>query len=186
MDEQTIGQTIRSLREESGLSLAEVASRAGLSKSALSKIEKAQVSSPISTLLAVAGALNVHLSRFFTEPESKPRFVVTRAGKAPVISRGGSQYGYSYRALAAEMPDKIGEPFLLTVRPGDKRGVFRHDGQEFIFILSGRMRMRLAEDEVVLEEGDALYFDPSLEHTCEALDRRAVHFLCCFLRNPNS
>ncbi len=182
MDEQAIGKNIRALRESKGLSLTEAAARAGLSKGALSKIETAQISSPIATLLAIAGALDVHLSRFFVEPEQKPSHVVTRKGKAPVISRGGSQYGYSYQALALNMPDKLAEPFLLTVRPGDKRGIFKHKGQEFIYMLAGRMRMRLGDEEVVLETGDALYFDPTLEHTCEALDRKAAQFLCCFLQ----
>jgi transcriptional regulator with XRE-family HTH domain len=184
MDEQTIGKNIRSLRESKGLSLTEAAARAGLSKSALSKIETAQISSPIATLLSIASALDVHLSQFFLEPEHKPSYVVTRKGKAPVISRGGSQYGYAYQALALNMPDKLAEPFLLTVRPGDKRGVFKHKGQEFIYMLSGRMRMRLGEEEVILEPGDALYFDPTQEHTCEALDRKAAQFLCCFIQQP--
>ena len=184
MNEQDIGQNIRTLREGKGLSLTDVAARAGLSKSALSKIETAQISSPISTLLAIAGALDVHLSQFFVDPKQKPTYVVTRKGKAPVLSRGGSQYGYSYQALALNMPDKIAEPFLLTVRPGDKRGIFKHKGQEFIYLLSGRMRMRIGAEEVILEPGDALYFDPTLEHTCEALDRKATQFLCCFLQQP--
>ena len=182
MDERAIGQNIRALRETKGLSLTEAAARAGLSKGALSKIETAQISSPISTLLAIAGALDVHLSQFFIEPAEKPSYVVTRSGRAPVISRGGSQYGYSYQALAMDMPDKLAEPFLLTVRPGDKRGVFKHKGQEFIYMLAGRMRMRLGAHEVVLEPGDSLYFDPTQEHTCEALDRKAAQFLCCFFQ----
>ena len=183
MDELSIGKNIRTLRENKGLSLTETAARAGLSKSALSKIETAQISSPIATLLAIAGALDVHLSRFFLEPDQKPAYVVTRQGQAPVISRGGSQYGDSYQALATDMPDKLAEPFLLTVRPGDKRGVFKHKGQEFIYMLSGRMRMRLGDAEVTLNVGDALYFDPTKEHSCEALDRKAARFLCFFFQN---
>lgn len=185
MDEQTIGRAIRALREAKGLSLTEAAARAGLSKGALSKVETARISSPISTLLAIADALEVHLSRFFEEREERPSFVVTRAGEAPVISRGGSQYGYSYQALALAMPDRLMDPFLLTVRPGDRRGTFRHKGQEFIHMLTGRMRMRIGVETVILEAGDSLYFDPALEHSCEALDRKAARFLCCFLQPPS-
>lgn len=186
MDERQIGQNIRALRTSRGLSLTEAAKRAGLSKSSLSKIEKAQVSSPIATLLAVASALDVHLSRFFVESEAVPTHVVTRNGKAPVISRGGSEYGYSYQALALEMPEKSAEPFLLTVRPGDKPGIFRHEGQEFIYILSGRMRMRVGDEQVTLEPGDSLYFDPRQTHSIEALDRKAVRFLCIFIQHQPS
>lgn len=183
MDERQIGLNIRSLREGRGLSLTEAAKRAGLSKSTLSKIETAKVSSPISTLLTIAGMLQVHLSRFFAESDNAPDYVVTRRGKAPVISCGGTQYGYSYQALALEMPEKLAEPFLLTVRPGDKRGIFQHEGQEFIHILSGRMRMNVGTDKVVLESGDSLYFDPRQAHSCEAMDRKAVRFLCIFIQH---
>jgi len=186
MNELQIGANIRALRESRGLSLTEAARRAGLSKSSLSKIETAQVSSPISTLLAIAGALGMHLSRFFAESENVPAYVVTRGGKAPVISRGGSQYGYSYQALALEMPEKSAEPFLLTIRPGDKSGVFRHDGQEFIYILSGRMRMRVGDEPVVLEPGDSLYFDSRQMHSCESLDRKVARFLCIFIQHQSS
>ena len=155
-----------------------------MSKGALSKIETAQISPPISTLLAVAKALDVHLSRFFTEPEKRSPWVVTRKGKAPRISPRGDECGYAYRALALDMPDKDVEPFLLTVRPTDKPVVFKHGGQEFIYMLSGKMRMAIGEDDVILSEGDALYFDPSLPHSCHALDRKSAHFLCCFTQHP--
>lgn len=184
MDERQVGQNIRALRVGQGLSLTAVAAKAGLSKGTLSKIETAQISPPISTLLPVAKALGVHLSRFFSEPEASRSWVVTRKGRAPLISPRGEECGYVYRALAVDMPGKDIAPFLLTVRPADKSVVFRHDGQEFIYMLSGRMRMTLGDVEVVLSEGDALYFDPSQEHVCKALDRRAAQFLCVFTQPP--
>lgn len=182
MDERQIGQNIRALRMERGLSLTAAARRAGLSKATLSKIETARVSSPVSTLLAVAEALDVPLSSFFVETRETPSRVVTRRGRAPLISRGGSQYGYAYRALAPGLPEKAADPFLLTVRPGDKPTVFRHGGQEFIYMLAGRLRLRLGLEEIVLEEGDSIYFDPRLDHTVEALDRKVARFLCLFIR----
>lgn len=186
MNEQIVGRNIRSLRESLGLSLTAVAAKAEMSKGTLSKIETAQISPPISTLLAVAKALDVHLSRFFIEPEERPPWVVTRKGEAPRISPRGAECGYAYRALALNMPDKDVEPFLLTVRPTDRPVVFQHGGQEFIYMLSGRMRMMIGDDEVVLGEGDALYFDPSRTHSCRALDRKSAHFLCCFTQHPGN
>lgn len=184
MDERIVGQNIRALRESRGLSLTLAAAKAGMSKGTLSKIETARISPPISTLLAVANALGVHLSRFFIEPGERPPWVVTRRGEAPRMSPRGPECGYAYRALALNMPDKDVEPFLLTVRPTDRPVVFQHGGQEFIYMLSGRMRMTIGEGEVILGEGDALYFDPSHAHSCHALDRRSAHFLCCFTQHP--
>lgn len=185
VDEQTIGKNIRALREGKGLSLTEAAARAGLSKSALSKVETAQISSPISTLLAIAGALDVHLSRFFQEATQKPTHVVTRKGKAPVISRGGSQYGYAYQALALAMPDKLMEPFLLTVRPGDKRGVFKHKGQEFIYMLSGRMRMRLGGEAVVSSRATPSISIPPWSIPAKRWTARPRSFSAVFCKTPD-
>ena len=181
MDERQIGQNIRALRLERGWSLTDAARRAGLSKATLSKIETARVSSPISTLLTVAAALEVPLSSFFVEGQESPSRIITRSGRAPLISRGGSQYGYAYRALALGLPNKGAEPFLLTVRPGDNPAVFRHGGQEFIYMLAGRLRLRLGGEEIVLRTGDSIYFDPRQDHSVEALDRRVARFLCVFI-----
>ncbi len=137
MDERIVGQNIRALRESRGLSLTLAAAKAGMSKGTLSKIETARISPPISTLLAVANALGVHLSRFFIEPGERPPWVLTRKGEAPRMSPRGPECGYAYRALALNMPDKDVEPFLLTVRPTDRPVVFQHGGQEFIYMLSG-------------------------------------------------
>lgn len=185
VNERIIGETIRQIRKARGLSLTAAAKAAGVTKSALSKIETAQVSAPISTLIGIARALDVHLSRFFAEPEKAPKHVIMRKGKAPVISRGGSEYGYAYQALAMEMPEKMADPFLLTIRPGDKPGSFRHGGEEFLYMLSGRMEMTLGRQRFELSAGDSIYFDPNQTHTCTALDGKPVRMLCVFIQ-PSS
>ncbi len=186
MNEKVIGETIRAIRESKGASLTAVADAAGISKGALSKIEKAQVSAPISTLLRVAKALNVHLSRFFTDPKGSPDYVVTRKGKAPVITRGGSEFGYTYQALALEMSDKLADPFLLTISPGDKRGIYRHGGEEFIYVLNGKMEMTLGSESFVLNAGDSIYFDPSYKHSCAALGSKPVRMIAVFIQDDRT
>lgn len=185
VNERVIGETIRSIREQKGLSLTAAAAAAGITKGALSKIEKAQVSAPVSTLLEIAKALGVHLSRFFPEPEEKPGYVLVRNGEAPLIARGGSAYGYDYHALALGMPDKQAEPFILTMSPGDKKGEFRHGGEEFIYILEGKMAMTLEGEEFILEEGDSLYFDPTRNHICAAHGNEPVRMICVFIQTSS-
>src|SRR5271156_6091430 len=81
MDERMVGENIRAIRLASKVSLTEVAKRAGMTKSTLSKIENGQTSSPISTLVAVASAMGVHLAEFFRESVGASRFILTRKGK---------------------------------------------------------------------------------------------------------
>jgi transcriptional regulator with XRE-family HTH domain len=184
MNEKTVGENIRTLRLASRASLTEVAKRAKLTKSTLSKIENGQTSSPISTLLPIAAALGVRLGDFFREKEDRPRHILTRKGKGKLIVRDGSRFGYAYEALAANFPDKPVEPFLLTISPQDKEGCFRHRGHEFIYILTGKLDLTLGEEKITLRPGDSLYFDPTLPHSLKSLNQKPARFLCLFIDAP--
>jgi quercetin dioxygenase-like cupin family protein len=80
------------------------------------------------------------------------------------------------------MPDKQAEPFLLTINPGDPVGEFRHDGQEFIYMLAGRMRFTVGDEVLALGPGDALYFDPTRVHKTEIVGGKPARFLCVFIQ----
>src|SRR5271155_1044668 len=102
MNEKSVGENIRTIRLAARASLTEVAKKAKLTKSTLSKIENGQISSPISTLLPIAAALGVKLGEFFREIEEQPRRILTRKGKGNVIVRDGSRLGHAYEALAVD------------------------------------------------------------------------------------
>lgn len=181
MNEQDVGQNIRKLRLASEATLDEIAKRAGLTKSTLSKIETGQTSSPISTLLAVSNALGVHLSEFFREEQKPASHVLTRKGQGRQIVRDGTRLGYAYEALAVDFPNKPLEPFLLTISPGDAEGQFQHKGQEFIYLLAGEIAFTLGEEKFTIEAGDSLYFDSSLPHSLKLIGKTPARFLCCFI-----
>lgn len=180
MDEAKVGENIRALRLAANLSQTEAARRAGITKSTLSKIEKGQTSSPISTLIAVAQALNAHLADFFRECPPTCRYVLTRAGQGKTIARDGTAHGYNYEALAVDYPGKPIEPFLLTISPGDKVAHFCHTGQEFVYMLSGTLEFTVGDDTLLLHPGDSLYFDPTQVHSLKPRGGPA-RFLCCFI-----
>jgi len=178
-----MGRNIRQLRHRAGLTLTSLAKKARMTKSTLSKIETGQTSSPISTLLRIAETLEVTISEFFIEEETNPSFVLTRKGQGQIISRDGSQWGYAYEALALKLNKKIGEPFLLTIRPGDPMGQFRHGGQEFIYMLSGQMECSVGGTLMKINPGDSLYFDPTFPHTTKVTGKQPAVFLCIFMQN---
>lgn len=186
MNEQDIGENIRALREAAGLTLTATAKKAALTKSALSKIETGQSSPPIATLLRIAKALNVSLVDFFTAEKAHLPYVLTRKGDGRVISRDGSRLGYSYEALGLEKSDKIAEPFLLTVKQDDPEGVFHHDGQEFIYMLSGQMLFTINDEKLTLHAGDSLYFDSTNVHRTCAVGKRPAKFICVFIQQQKT
>lgn len=184
INELIIGQNIRRRRLQAGVTLTALAAAAGMTKSTLSKIETGQLSSPVSTLLRIAAALGVTIADFFVAATARPPFVLTRDGQGAILTRDGSQFGYTHEALAPQLQDKLGEPFLLTIRPGDGKGRFQHGGQEFIYMLSGHLEFAVGDTVLQLGPGDSLYFDPRHVHTTQVLGSEAARFLCFFMQTP--
>ncbi len=100
-----------------------------------------------------------------------------------VISKAGTGHGYTYEALSFRKRNKKMEPFLLTVTERAKEEeLYNHDGEEFLLILQGRAEVLLEEERIVLEEGDAVYFDASLKHRLLACEGTAVQVLAVVTR----
>ncbi|MBL4702187.1 MAG: cupin domain-containing protein [Phycisphaeraceae bacterium] len=179
--ESQIGGNIRALRHDRGLSLAELAGKAELTKGALSKIENATTSPPIATLMRIANALDVSIAAFFEQPQAPQRVAITRKNEGHIITRDGTKFGYAYEALALDMPRKLAEPFILTIEPDDPPGEFKHGGDEFLYMIQGRMRITIGDKAHTIGSGDSVYFDPQLTHSFKVLGKRPAKFLCLFL-----
>ncbi|NQT58270.1 MAG: helix-turn-helix domain-containing protein [Bacteroidetes bacterium] len=184
MEEQSISENIQRIRKKCGLTLTEVAQKAKITKSNLSKIENGHISTPISTLIRIAEVLTVPLSHFFTEPEENPPYILTRKGKGKIFAREGVQFGYSYQSLSLGMWNKKLEPFILTIPPevkSDDR--FQHESEEFVYMVSGRIEFILGDQILILESGDSLLFDSSIKHIGKSLDNKPATLLCVFLQS---
>jgi transcriptional regulator with XRE-family HTH domain len=182
MNKKLIGQRIRDLRELSGRTLTAVAHTAGILKSTLSKIEKGQISSPITTLIRIAHALRLPVAEFFEEQAKNPLYELTRKGKGRLTMRDG---GYRYEALASRIRHKVAEPFLLTAaKPEAPRGEFKHNGEEFLYVLSGRIQFKLGNETLMLKQGDSLYFNPKLRHYTKIVGKSPTRILCIFIQRP--
>jgi len=183
MEEQEISKNIKLMRTKCGLTLTEVAQKAKITKSNLSKIENGHISTPISTLIRIAEVLEVPLSHFFTEPEDSPSYILTRKGKGEIYAREGIQFGYSYQSLSKGIWNKKLEPFMLTFSPEAKHeNFFQHEGEEFFFVVSGRIEFILDDQEFIMETGDSLLFDANIKHAGKSLDNKPATLLCIFLQ----
>ena len=164
----SVGQRVRSVREEKGLTVKDVAQRTGLSSKYLDQIETDEVSAPLGALIRIAKALDMKLGRFISTGEVKP-FTVVRKNQRRVISRYTSaqkdQYGYTYESLAPDKKDRYMEPFMVTLVPSKARKeLSTHAGQEFIYVLKGAMEVILKDYAEVLYPGDSIYYDSTVPH----------------------
>ena len=178
--ERYLGNAIRDLRQRHGLTIAEVADRAGISRGMLSKIENAQTATSLDSLHRLAQALGVSLSTLFRNydvPEGSAQLV--KSGEGMEVVRRGTRRGHTYHLLAHEQgPTKLFEPFLITIDSPDATfPVFEHPGTEFLYMLEGRMEYRHGQHTYLLTPGDALTFRGEVPHGPERLIELPIRFL---------
>ena len=185
--EFNIGFKIKKLRKARKLTLQDVARETGFSPALISQIENNNVSPPIATLSKIARFFDVKMGHFFEEEEEERKYEIVKKNERRVVSRviskAGTGHGYTYEALSFRKRNKKMEPFLVTVseRP-EEETLYNHDGEEFLLILKGKAEILLDEERIVLEEGDAIYFDSSLRHRLLCFDHEEVQVLAIVTR----
>jgi len=163
-----IGQRVRLVRQEKGMTTEDVGQRTGLSPDYLHQIEADELSPPLGVLIKIAKALDMKLGRFISTGAVKP-FTVVRKDERRIVSRytsaQGDEYGYTYESLAPDKKDRHMEPFMVTLVPSKaKKELSTHEGQEFIYVLEGVMEVTLKDFTDVLYPGDSIYYDSTIPH----------------------
>ncbi|TVQ70578.1 MAG: cupin domain-containing protein [Oceanospirillales bacterium] len=170
--EQYIGMKVKRTRVEQGLKIIDVARIAGLSQGMVSKIENAQVSTSLDTLGRLCDALGLTLATLFSDydrPEGGAQ--LTRAGEGMEVVRQGTDKGHRYELLSYHRGKrKSYEPFLVTMDDASEVfPTFSHSGQEFLYILEGRIVYRHGNHLYEMGPGDSLSFEAEIPHGPEEL-----------------
>lgn len=174
-EELKIGGRIKDLREKNVYTLQDLAAKTGISKPILKEIESDEVMPPVATLLKLARALNVGMADFFRDEAPAAKVSVTRAGERIGVKRRPhhreGEVDYIYESLEARMPGKHMEPLLVEFAPMDTAEMVfaSHEGEEFLFLLDGKLEFRTNDRVESLSAGDALYFDSALNHSFRSL-----------------
>ena len=151
-----VGQRLRSLREERGVSMRALARRSGLSANALSMIERGLTSPSVSTLHKLAGALEVPITAFFREEPPRSKIVFCKANeRVRVPLQRGIWEGLGGESFTGRM-----EPFMVTLESGGSSGPYGmiHTGHEFVFCLRGTLEYEIDNQLFHLQAGDSLLF----------------------------
>jgi DNA-binding transcriptional MerR regulator/quercetin dioxygenase-like cupin family protein len=154
----TIGPRLRRLRTQRALSLAEVAAAAEISVGFLSALERSQMSASVGTLRRLARFYRTNILDFFDATESNTRLV--RPPKRKVLEAGP---GVRMELLA--WGNKVMEPHLFRIEPQAGSGEsYAHEGEEFLFVLRGELKIALDGEEYHLKRGDSFYFESATPH----------------------
>ncbi|MDQ2065425.1 XRE family transcriptional regulator [Xinfangfangia sp. CPCC 101601] len=163
---------VRELRKSRGWTLEQAAAQAGLARSTLSKIENGQMSPTYEALKKLAQGLAISVPQLFTPP-SRPqvngRMAVTKMGEG----QANATATYEHELMATGLRKKQMLPYRAVIRArsfDDFDGWVRHDGEEFLYVLTGVVRLYTEFYEPVdLKRGDSAYYDGSMGHNVISL-----------------
>jgi len=176
---------IRTLRRRQQRTLKDVADRCGCTVSLLSKIESGKANPSVATLTKIAGVLGVDLGTLL-DVQRHQSTMVTLASAIQAAPTTRTDKGYGFHLLAAERAKKLMQPFLFVAeRGGVKRSPMSHSGEEFVYVLDGRMQYYVGNVAYTLGPGDSLYFDAEEEHDLEPLTE-SVRYLAIFTERPET
>ena len=177
--ERAIGREVHSFREKLGITISELARDSGISAGMLSKIENGQTSPSLTTLQALARALNVPVTALFKGFDEERDAVHVKAGQGLTIERRGTRAGHQYQLLGhTPSGSLVVEPYLIRLtEEADVFPIFQHAGLEFIYMLEGEVGYRHGSKTYVLKPGDSLYFDADAPHGPDELRKLPITFL---------
>jgi transcriptional regulator with XRE-family HTH domain len=164
----TIAASLRRERDRTGLSLTEVARRAGIAKSTLSQLESGTGNPSVETLWALGVALGVPFSQLVDPPA--PQVRVIRVGEGARIP--SDQATYAGTLLAAGSPHSRRDLYRIEIEPGAVRKADPHipGSLEHLIVAAGRIRVGPADAPIDLGPGDYVTFRGDIPHTYEALE----------------
>lgn len=174
---EEIGQRVKTLREEKGLSLDELSKMTGFEVEFLSDIEKDEVQPQLGTVIKLSKALDSAFGRLVSGVGDK-LFSVTRKNEQKVMSRSTSHKGkkqvYTYKSLAPEVKGRHMETMIVQLEENPDQETSVHEGEEFIYILDGVVILKIGEEMFDLEPGDSVYYLSTTPHLVAAKSGKAT------------
>ncbi|MBR4965693.1 MAG: helix-turn-helix transcriptional regulator [Lachnospiraceae bacterium] len=164
MDEiREIAMRIKELREICDYTQEEIASKLGISVELYDSYEKSGEDIPINVIYQLSKIYKVDFSEILTGVSAKLKtYQVVRGGNGQKADR---YLGYEFKDLAYHFNNEIMQPFLVTLQPSEKQvDLVSHRGEEFNLVLEGTVVVTFGDQEIVLEKGDSIYFNPNYPH----------------------
>ena len=188
MATHTPGERITELRTTYSISRETLAERSGISEEMIAKIEDAGLIPDLAPLIKISRALGVRLGTLLDDHEQLGP-VITRAGATSASERFKTglpaaedvaekgHKGLSFKALAADKNGRHMEPFIVDIEPAAVQEKSVHEGEEFIHVLTGNLKLEYGTLSETLQAGDSVYYDSIVPHRVISADSRPVRIL---------
>ncbi|WP_442845127.1 helix-turn-helix domain-containing protein [Leeuwenhoekiella sp. H156] len=162
-----IGKRIREIRKEKGLTISTIAADAEVSNGLISRIENGRTIPSLPVLLNIINAIDVAVADFFGSlpQRGKASFLVSRKADYAILEKEVDARGFEYKSIFGKALSSIAfEAVLLEIQPGSERAKVETNAYEFKYMLSGNCVYFIGDEEVILNEGDSIFFDGRIPH----------------------
>lgn len=175
--ESLVGWRIRSLRRRKGLTLQELGQAVDLDRGHISRLERGEKSPSIGTLQAIAHGLGVSISTLLGENDPHEDMHIVRAAKRKRLSASAQAGAHVLEVVTSSENGSPLDMFIVSVGATDSRTVAHHSGDEVLYVLEGKIRMRYGSRETVLAKGDSARFPGYLPHSLVSAGARPAKVL---------
>ncbi|MCL2333095.1 MAG: cupin domain-containing protein [Actinomycetia bacterium] len=164
-----IGAKITALREAHGLSREELAQRVGSSADELAAIEASPTVNGLAPLVRITSALGLNLGTLLDDdrgmgPAVTRRSELENASMQASLETGTADAPLDFFSLAKGKTSRHMNPFIIDISPETKEDMTSHEGEEFIYVMSGKVEIGYGKDVYLLEPGDSIYYDSIVPH----------------------
>lgn len=169
-EKNAIGSKVKLIRQNRNLSLDDVSERSNLSVDSIENIENGNLIPGLTPLIKIARVLGVRLGTFMDDQESLGP-VVTKNREEKQVTRFSDRGNavnsdLNFYSLAQNKASRHMDPFLIDIFPSSEKEVkvSSHEGEEFIYVLSGIVEIQYGKDVYILNTGDSIYYDSIVSH----------------------
>jgi len=180
-----VGFKIKGIRESKKLSIEEIAERSGLSADQIASIENDQYLPSLGPLIKIARALGVRLGTFLDDNDELGPVICRKEDRERNNSISFSNNATEarknmvYHSLARQKAGRNMEPFIIDIQPSEERTfkLSAHEGEEFIYVMSGEVEIEYGKERYVLNAGDSIFYDSIVEHHVHGADGKSAQIL---------
>jgi transcriptional regulator with XRE-family HTH domain len=182
-EKNRIGSKVRLIRETRNLTVDDVSERTNLSADGIRSIEAGELIPGLTPLIKIARVLGVRLGTFMDDNENIGP-VVTRSREEKSVTRFSDRGNavnsdLDFYSLAQNKAGRHMDPFIIDIFPssGKEYTMSSHEGEEFIYVLSGEVEIRYGKDTYTLKAGDSIYYDSIVAHHVHSQGTEAAKIL---------
>ncbi len=173
LDEKSFGAKMKQLRQLRKIPFEQLANRTGFSQRYLKEIEESKVIPPVAAVIQISKALSIDSGSFLSADKQE---ALVKRRRESFFKR---TQAYSYKTLTPGAETKHMKAFLVTIDPKQdhKMVEYRHEGEEFIYVLKGQVEVIVGENRNLLEKNETLHFDSNIAHKLRNLSHDRAKLL---------